>query len=143
MGELKKMYIQNRQARIALKIRQRVWKKLPEKDKQVEGATRIQKAFRARRAKKLHRSLRIISLDKTLLSIIKIQHNVRTKAKNARLRIESKRKELHDLEERRKDITNNLTIQDKMRTIQLREELRLSEKVARERALLLRPNTEF
>lgn len=141
--DLYKKILQYRQARIAQKIRASRWKNMSEEQRKLEAVTRMQAIFRARSVKKNQKALRIFTMNKELFAVIKIQNRIRQKAVNAKKKVEEKRKELKKLQGRRRDITNDLTFQDKMRTIELRDELRLREKIVEEQRSLLRPNTNF
>ena len=146
-GDLLKKARQASQARRQLKLRQRIWNKMSDEEKLELAAVRVQSAFRSKIARKKQKAVRLLLLDQQLISIIKIQHRVRTKARDAKEKIKRKRKEFSTLNKRRFSLFNSLSkplsYEEKVKWIQLRDELRLHDKTIQSRNALLRPNTTF
>lgn len=158
-GDLMIKLRQYREARAFKRIREQMWRNMTPEQRLEHATLRIQSQFRARRARKNMHALRIFTLNSFVFHVIKIQVAMRRKAAHARLVLRVKRNELNELERRhfgyrqgvggRSLLTayvgrpSDLTLSEKMRMMELREQLRKAEKKETTYKMLLRPNTTF
>jgi len=129
---------QRHEAKKAKRARRLLWESKPREVREVDAAIMIQSAFRAQRARKTVKAMKIFKADKEYIAVAKIQHVLRRKLRERRAQLEAQRKELQRLEQ-----LKGLTEKERLRIYQLRHEVLYETKVLLDRKMLMRPNTKF
>eukprot|EP00980_Cylindrotheca_fusiformis_P005739 scaffold1194_cov127-Cylindrotheca_fusiformis.AAC.16 len=132
---------QRREAKTVKRIRQLLWgRKTSEVLTMAEAATTVQCAYRFHRSQKARHALKLLRADREYIAVAKIQHILRRKAREARLRLKQKKEELERLAKLDQE---RLDEAEKLRFYELQDELVNETKKLIDRKMLIRPNRGF
>jgi len=146
--DLVKKFHQRRDAIIARRLRNKVWK---EQKKDIvtlkeAAAIKIQSIFRGRQTRKMITAVNMIRYQKIELATISLQRVMRTWLARARTRVMKRKAELRSLQKKQFNKNRDHTIMndhDRRRLYELQDELKVEAVELLNRKLLLRPNTTF
>lgn len=145
--DLLKKHQQRRAAVKAQRARRLLWKKLSADERREAAAIVIQSRWRAHRARKVVKILRVIQGQNLSLAAARVQKVARGMLVRARLRLIQKRYELERLREQEQQMSRMertpLSKEDRRRMYTLQDELNAEAKELFNRKLLMRPNTTF
>ena len=145
LKDLLKKQQQKRQARIARKIRERLMRKRTPEEIREHAALCMQKVYRAKKARRLAKALKLFQGDKETIAVMKLQKQLRAALERARERIRQKRQELADLQQKQKELkakSQSMGERDRARMYELHQELQKHTDYVINK-MLLRPNTPF
>lgn len=140
--ELMKKRNQEKEAAKALKIRNKMWKKLSPEETELKAVLKLQAKYRARHEKKKVERMKRVLRHKEEKIVLIIQKNFRLRTERKRLIEEAKANKVESLLNKNR-IHKSLSIIDQMQVIKLRKELESTSERKQSVPLLLRPNTKF
>lgn len=150
LGNVKDLLTKQRQylhAREARRIRKQFWKLMDKDERREAAAIRIQKCWRAMRARKAVEALQLIQGTKESIAAIRMQSAFRAALARARTRLLLKKRELDRLEAEAVSTgmhpTEHMSVDDRRRMYELQDELNVTAKKLVNEKMLLRPNTSF
>ena len=148
--ELLKKYRQRREAVLAMKIREILWKKMTLEERKDKAARGMQSMYRSYRVRRMRWALAIFQCQKDELAAIRVQTVLRKMLYRARCRIKQKQEELKKLEAKEEAAIRNRTRRrmtmspyERKRLYELQDEMKSTKSNSIDRRLLLRPNTRF
>mmetsp|Transcript_19950 Transcript_19950/g.29320 ORF Transcript_19950/g.29320 Transcript_19950/m.29320 type:complete len:789 (+) Transcript_19950:97-2463(+) len=153
--DLLKKWRQRREALIAQRIRQQIFRQLSEEEQMEKSAIMMQKKFRAWQVRKATRAMMILEGKKEVFAAMKMQSRFRGLLARARKRIQEKKERLERL--RVKDLKNRdprtamlnrtkskiMTDDDRRQMYLLEQDLEMEMQKRSKRTMLMRPNTRF
>jgi len=150
LGNVQDLVTKQRQylsARRARNIRKQFWKLMSPKERREAAAIRIQKCYRAMRARKAVKALQLIQGTKESIAAVQMQTAFRGALARAKTTILVKERELNRLQAEA-DATGqypgaDMSVADRRRMYELQDELNVTARRIVNEKMILRPNTSF